>query len=63
VLYTLCPLCLSIGGEKSLPCAKGAFFMFTYGLSILLTSTAFVFTNAKYGIPLSRYTVFSKTVL
>ena len=32
--------------------------MFTYNLSILLTSTAFVSTNAKYGIPLSRYTVF-----
>ena len=28
-----------------------------------LTSTAFVSTNAKYGIPLSRYTVFYKTVL
>ena len=33
-------------------------FLFTYALSILLTSTAFVSTNAKYGIPLSRYTVF-----
>ena len=32
--------------------------MFIYALSILLTSTAFVSTNAKYGIPLSRYTVF-----
>ena len=32
--------------------------MFTYALSIFLTSTAFVPTNAKYGIPLSRYTVF-----
>ena len=32
--------------------------MFTYELSIFLTSTAFVSTNAKYGIPLSRYTVF-----
>ena len=32
--------------------------MFTYNLSIFLTSTAFVSTNAKYGIPLSRYTVF-----
>jgi len=32
--------------------------MFIYGLSIFLTSTAFVDTNAKYGIPLSRYTVF-----
>ena len=37
--------------------------MFTYNLLILLTSTAFVDTNAKYGIPLSRYTVFLKTVL
>ena len=32
--------------------------MFIYALSIFLTSTAFVSTNAKYGIPLSRYTVF-----
>ena len=32
--------------------------MFIYDLSIFLTSTAFVDTNAKYGIPLSRYTVF-----
>ncbi len=32
---------------KSLPLHKGAFFMFTYGLSIFLTSTAFVTTNAK----------------
>ena len=37
--------------------------MFIYGLSIFLTSTAFVSTNAKYGIPLSRYAVFLKTVL
>ncbi len=34
--------------------------MFIYGLSIFLTSTAFVATNAKYGIPLSRYAVFFK---
>ena len=34
--------------------------MFTYNLSIFLTSTAFVSTNAKYGIPLSRYAVFLK---
>ena len=32
--------------------------MFIYGLPIFLTSTAFVSTNAKYGIPPSRYTVF-----
>ena len=32
--------------------------MFIYDLSIFLTSTAFVDTNAKYGIPLLRYTVF-----
>ena len=32
--------------------------MFIYALSIFLTSTAFVDKNAKYGIPLSRYTVF-----
>ena len=44
--------------DKSLPCVKGAFFMFIYNLSTFLTSTAFVSTNAKYGIPLSRYTVF-----
>ena len=37
--------------------------MFTYTMSIFLASTAFVSTNAKYGIPLSRYTVFLKTVL
>ena len=35
----------------------GSLFMFIYSLSIFLTSTAFVATNAKYGIPLSRYTV------
>ena len=46
-----------------LPLHKGAFFMFTYDLSILLTSTAFMDTNSKYGIPLSRYTVFLRTVL
>ena len=34
--------------------------MFIYDLSIFLTSTAFVATNAKYGVPLSRYTVFLK---
>ena len=51
------------GGKKELPCVKGAFFMYAYALSIFLTSTAFVSTNAKYGIPLSRYTVFLKTVL
>ena len=32
--------------------------MFIYDLSIFLTSTAFVDTNAKYGISLLRYTVF-----
>ena len=37
--------------------------MFIYASSIFLTSTAFVSTKAKYGIPLSRYTVFLKTVL
>ena len=42
---------------------KGASFMFIYDLSIFLTSTAFVSTNAKYDIPLSRYAVFLKTVL
>ena len=54
--YSLCPLCLSIG--RQLPLHKGAFFMFTYDVSIFLTSTAFVDTKAKYGISLSRYTVF-----
>lgn len=49
--------------EKRLLCVKGAFFMFIYALSILLTSTAFMDTNAKHGIPLSRYAVFYKTVL
>ncbi len=37
--------------------------MFIYKLSIFLTSTAFVDTNAKYGTSLSKYTVFLKTVL
>ncbi len=37
--------------------------MFIYDLSIFPTSTAFVDTNAKYGISLSRYAVFLKTVL
>jgi len=32
--------------------------MFVYALSFFLTSTAFVNTNVKYGIPLSRYAVF-----
>ena len=32
--------------------------MFIYDLSIFLTSTAFVDTNAKYGIHILRYTVF-----
>ena len=32
--------------------------MFIYDLAVFLTSTAFVDTKAKYGIPLSRYTVF-----
>ena len=32
--------------------------MFIYDLSFFLTSTAFVSTNVKYGIPLLRYTVF-----
>ena len=40
-----------------------SFFMFTYGLSILLISIAFMSINAKYGIPLLRYAVFSKTVI
>ena len=49
----------------SLRMRKGCFskniaFLF---MSISLTSTAFVSTNAKYGIPLSRYAVFLKTVL
>ena len=34
--------------------------MFIYALSFFLTITAFVDTNAKYGIPLSRYTVLLK---
>ena len=45
------------------PFTQGSLFMFIYGLSILLTSTAFVDKNAKYGISFSRYTVFLKTVL
>jgi len=49
--------------QRQLPLHKGAFFMFTYDLSILLTSTAFVDTKAKYGMPLSSYAVFLKTVL
>ena len=31
--------------------------MFIYDLSIFLTSTAFVYTNARYGIPVSRCAV------
>jgi len=38
-------------------------FLFIYYLSIFLTSTAFVATNVRHGIPLSRYAVFMKTVL
>ena len=49
---------LSLAFARQLPLHKGAFFTFTYDLSILLTSTAFVGINAKYGIPLLRYTVF-----
>ena len=41
----------------------GSLFMFIYALSIFLTSTAFVSTNTKYGIPLLRYAVFLQTVL
>ena len=48
--------------RRQLPLHKGAFFMVLHGLSNSLTSTAFVSTNTKYGIPLSRYTVFLKTV-
>ena len=33
--------------DNRLPLHKGAFFTFLYNLSIFLTSTAFVFTNAK----------------
>ena len=51
------------GGRKKPPLRKGSFFTFIYTLSFFLASTAFVSTNAKYGIPLSRYTVFLKTVL
>ena len=54
---------LSLAFAHQLPLHKGAFFMFIYSLSIFLTSTAFMYTNAKYGIPLSRYAVFLKTVL
>ena len=46
--------------RRQLPLHKGAFLMFTYTMSIFLTSAAFVSKNAKYGIPLSRYTVFLK---
>ena len=37
--------------------------MFIYDLAIFLTSTAFVVTNAKYGISRKGYTAFLKTVL
>jgi hypothetical protein len=43
--------------NKRLPLHKGA-FLFSYDLLIFLTSTAFVDTNVKYGIPFSRYAVF-----
>ena len=42
------------------PFTQASLFLFAYDLSIFLTSTAFVDTNAKYGIPLSRYAVFFK---
>ena len=45
------------------PFTQGSLFLFAYDLSIFLTSTAFLDTNAKYGTPLSRYAVFLKTVL
>ncbi len=48
------------GDIKRLPCVDGSLFVFIYCLSTLLTSNAFADTNAKYGIPLSRYTVFEK---
>jgi hypothetical protein len=49
--------CATVGGdEKLLACRQ--MFTFIRNLSIFLTSTAFVDTNAKYGTPLSRYTVF-----
>ena len=48
----------------SLPLHKGAFGLCIPKVRLLfLTSTAFVGTNEKYGIPLSRYAVFPKTVL
>ena len=40
------------------PFTQGSLFCSSMDLSIFLTSTAFVDTNAKYGIPLLRYTVF-----
>ena len=44
--------------SASAPFTQGSLFMFIYGSSIFLTSTAFESTNTKYGIPLSRYAVF-----
>ena len=38
----------------SAPFTQGSLFMFIYDLSFFLTSTAFVSTNTKYGIPFSR---------
>ena len=35
-------------------------FLFTYDLSIFLTSTAFVDTNAKYGTPFEIYRILAK---
>lgn len=50
-------------GKKS-PFTQGRlFFIFIYDLSIFMTSTALMDTKAKYGITLSRYTVFLKIVL
>jgi hypothetical protein len=49
----------ALAGKEKRPFTQGSFYMFAYGLSILLTSTAFMSTTAKYGIPLLRYTVFS----
>ena len=49
---------LLFGRQKKPRFTQRSILMFIYDLSIFLARTAFVSANAKYGIPLLRYTVF-----
>ena len=49
--------------EKTFRDTQGSLFMFTYNLSIFLTSTAFVFTNANTAYLFRDMPYFYKTVL